>query len=326
MSVLGSRPGGLTKRRAAAIAVRVLVLVVSVVALRHELAGLDRAQLAAALRQYDVPQVALAVLCTAASFATLGLVELLALRYAERGASRAIPRGAALATAFVAHAFSQSIGFGLLTGAAVRLRAYTKYGVDAETCARSSIFVSATTLLGLFSLGSIALLTTPGFSRLVWTRVAAASIGAAMAALVVAYLAWSSLGGNRGIGVGRWRLTPPSPSIAAAQVLLAIADWFVTGTILYVLLPHGTFASFTGFLAAYLIAHAAGIASHVPAGAGVFEATFLASVAPGAENPDRAGLLASLVAYRVLYYALPLCAAAALATMSELRRRHSAVS
>lgn len=145
---------------------------------------------------------------------------------------------------------------------------HTKYGVDAETCARISIFVTATSLLGLFSLGSIALLTTPGFSRLVWTRAAAASLGAAMAAVVVAYLAWCSLGGNKGIGVGRWRLTPPSPSIAATLMSLAIADWLVTGTVLYVLVPHGTFVWFTGFLAAYLIAHAAGIASHVPAGAG----------------------------------------------------------
>ncbi|HEX6807999.1 MAG TPA: lysylphosphatidylglycerol synthase domain-containing protein [Gemmatimonadaceae bacterium] len=324
MSVLGPRPG-LTKRRAAAITARAVVLGVSVVALRHELAGLDRAQLTAALRQYDAPQVALAVLCTAASFATLGLVEFLAPHYAGRGASRAIPGRAALATAFVAHAFSQSMGFGLLTGTAVRLRAYAKYDVDAETCARISIFVTTTTLLGLFALGSIALLTAPGFSRLVWTRAAAASIGAAMAAVVVAYLAWCSLGGNKGIGVGEWRLTPPSSSMAATQMALAIADWLVTGTVLYLLLLHGTFASFTGFLAAYLVAHAAGIASHVPAGAGVFEATFLASIAPGAVNPERAGLVASLVAYRVLYYALPLCAAAALATISELRRRHGAM-
>ena len=308
-------------RRAAAIALRLLVVLISAVALRYQLAGLDRAQIAAAFRRYDGSQIAPAVLCTAASFATLGLVELLALRYAERGGPRIIPRRSALATAFVAHAFSQSVGFGLLTGAAVRLRAYARYNVDAETVARTSIFVSGTTLLGLFSLGSIALLTTPGFSRLVWTRVAAASIGAAMAVLVIAYLAWCSLGSDTGIGIGRWRFAPPSPSIAAAQMLLAIVDWLVTGTVLFLLVPHGTFVPFAGFLAAYLLAHAAGIASHVPAGTGVFEATFIALIAPGSVSPERAGLVASLLAYRVLYYALPLCAAAALAMLSELSRQ-----
>lgn len=305
---------------------RVLVLAIAVVALRHQLAGLDRAQVAAAFRQYNGSQIALAALCAAASFATLGLVELLALRYAERGVPRMVPRRVALATSFVAHALSQSVGFGLLTGAAVRLRAYPQYDVDAETCARISIFVSTTTLLGLFALGSIALLATPGFSRPGWTRAAAESLGAAVAALAVAYLAWCALGDNRGIGVGRWRLTPPSPSIAAAQMLLAAVDWLVTGTVLYSLLPHGTVVSFAGFLAAYLVAHAAGIVSHVPAGAGVFEAAFLASIAPGAANAERAGLVASLLAYRVLYYALPLCAAAALAMMSELGRRHRGAS
>ena len=97
----------------------------------------------------------------------------------------------------------------------------------------------------------------------------------------------------------------------------------MTGTVLYALVPHGTFASLAGFLATYVVAHAAGIASHIPAGAGVFEAAFLAPIAPGPGTPGRAGLVASLLAYRVLYYALPLCAAAALATMSELRRRPS---
>ncbi len=320
-----ARAGRTRARRDASVALRVVVLVTSILALRHELTGLDRDQVAAAFRQYGAPQIALAVLCTAASFATLGLIELLALRYAKR-VPRSIPRGAALATAFVAHAFSQSIGFGLLTGAAVRLRAYASYNVDAETAARASLFVSATTVLGLFSLASLALLTTSGFSQLVLTRAAAQSIGAGMAVLVIAYVVWCSLGGAAGIGVARWRLTPPSPTVAAAQALLAIVDWLVTATVLYALLPHGTFMAFTGFLVAYLIAHAAGIASHVPAGAGVFEATFLALIAPGAVNPARAGVVASLLAYRVLYYAVPLCAAAALATMSELRRRHGVVS
>ena len=320
MPALGGRRAAW--RRAAAVTLRLAVLLIAVVALRRELAGLDRGQIADAFRHYDAWQIALAVLGTAASFATLGLVELLALRYAERGASN-IPRRAAFATSCVAHAVGQSIGFGLFTGAAVRVRAYSKYDVGAEACARISIFASATPLLGLCSLGAVALLATSRSPALVWSRAATISIGAAMAALVLAYLAWCSLGSNTRVGVGRWRLTPPSPPIAAAQLSLAVVDWLVTGTVLYALVPHGTFASLAGFLATYVVAHAAGIASHIPAGAGVFEAAFLAPIAPGLVTPGRAGLVASLLAYRVLYYALPLCAAAALATMSELRRRPS---
>jgi phosphatidylglycerol lysyltransferase len=312
-------------QRRAAVVLRVAVLIIAGLVLRHQLAGLHRAQLTAAFRRYDVSQIAVALVCTAASFATLGLVELLALRYAESGAAHHIPRRAALATAFVAHAFSQSIGFGLLTGGAVRLRAYARYDVNAATVARASVFVSATTLLGLCSLGSIALLTTPGLSSLGWTRTGATWLGAAMAALVIAYFSWCALG-RRAPSVSRWQITPPSPTIAALQMLLATADWLVAGMVLFSLLPHGTSTPFTVFLGAYLVAHAAGIASHVPAGAGVFEVAVLALLAPGAANLEHAGLIASLLAYRVLYYLLPLCAAAALATMSELGRGHGVLS
>ena len=313
-------------QRRAAVVLRVAVLILAGLVLRHQLAGLHRAQLTAAFRRYDASQIALALLYTVASFATLGLVELLALRDAERGGAHHIPRRAAIVTAFVAHAFSQSIGFGLLTGGAVRLRAYARYDVDAATVARASVFVSATTLLGLCSLGSIALLTTPGFSSLGWTRTGATWLGAAMAGLVIAYFSWCALGRRAAITVSRWKITPPSPTIAALQMLLATADWLVAGMVLFSLLPHGTSTPFAVFLGAYLVAHAAGIASHVPAGAGVFEVAFLALLAPGAANPEHAGLIASLLAYRVLYYLLPLCAAAALATMSELGRGHGVLS
>jgi len=146
------------------------------------------------------------------------------------------------------------------------------------------------------------------------------------AALVIAYFSWCALGRRAPITVSRWHITPPSATIAALQMLLATADWLVAGMVLFSLLPHGTSTPFTVFLGAYLVAHAAGIASHVPAGAGVFEVAFLALLAPGAANPEHAGLIASLLAYRVLYYLLPLCAAAALATMSELGRGHGVLS
>ena len=69
----------------------------------------------------------------------LGLIERLAIRHAN---TTSIPRRTAMTTAFVANAFSQSIGLALLTGAAVRLRAYARRGADAPAVARISDVVT----------------------------------------------------------------------------------------------------------------------------------------------------------------------------------------
>jgi uncharacterized membrane protein YbhN (UPF0104 family) len=60
------------------------------------------------------------------------------------------------------------------------------------------------------------------------------------------------------------------------------------------------------------------VISHVPGGAGVFELIVLALLAPITLPEHRAAVVASLVAFRVLYYLLPLVAATAIAVTAEL--------
>ncbi|HEX5438306.1 MAG TPA: phospholipase D-like domain-containing protein [Gemmatimonadaceae bacterium] len=302
------------------LALRVALFVIAILVLRHELSDIDRAALLRALRSYGWARVALGVLCTAASYLTLGCVELLALRYAGRRVARVVPRSAALTTAFVAHAFSQSVGLGLLTGAAVRLRVYARYGVDVVAVARASAFVTATVILGLLSLGAVALLNAPGALHVIHVAIPGRSVGVLMATVVLAYMAWTGLGKRAALGHGRWRVPHPSLTLAAAQVLLSATDWLVTGTVLFALLPAGLSLSYAELLRAYLVAQVVGMASHVPGGAGVFEVALLGLLAPGVPNSMRGGLVASLVAYRALYYFVPLCAATVVAAVAEVRR------
>jgi uncharacterized membrane protein YbhN (UPF0104 family)/phosphatidylserine/phosphatidylglycerophosphate/cardiolipin synthase-like enzyme len=302
------------------LALRLALFVIAVVVLRHQLAGVDRAELVRALLSYGWAHVTLGVLCTAASFLTLGWVELLALRYVGRRVAQAVPQSVALTTAFVSHAFSQSVGLGLLTGAAVRLRAYARYGVGAAAVTRTSAFVTATVILGVLSLGAVALLSAPSALRVIHIAIPGRPAGVLLAAIVLAYLAWSGLGKRAVLGRGRWRVPHPSPALAAAQVMLSAFDWLVTGTVLFALLPVGTPLSYAGFLRAYVVAQMVGMASHVPGGAGVFEVALLGLLAPTVPGSMRAGLAASLVAYRVLYYLVPLCAATAVAAVVEVRR------
>ena len=302
------------------VTLRLALFAIAVAVLRHQIASVDRAALTRALRSYGWPRVTLALLCTAASFLTLGVVELLALRYAGKRAARAVTRKVALTTSFVAHAFSQSVGFALLTGTAVRLRAYVRYGVGTAAVARASAFATATVLLGLLSLGSIALLSAPSVLRLDPMTASGRPAGAILAAIVLTYLAWSSFGARAALGSGRWRLPRPSPALAAGQLILSVFDWLVTGTVLFAVLPVGLPLSYAELLRAYLLAQTAGMASHVPGGAGVFEVVLLALLAPGTSATMLGGLAASLVAYRVIYYLVPLCAATTVAAVIEVRR------
>jgi len=298
---------------------RVALLALAGLALRHELAGASLAELLRGLRSYGVRHVAFGLALTAASFVTLGVVELLALRYAGRGAARLVPPRTALATSFVAHAFSHSAGLALLTGAAVRLRAYGNRGLDAAAVARVSAFVTGAVTLGLLATGAVALLSTEAPVRVRHVAIAVRPIGAVLAALVLAYLAWSALGARSAIGSGRWRVPRPSAGLAVAQVILSMADWLLVGTLLYVLLPTALPLEYPTLLRAFLVAQTAGVASHVPGGVGVFEAVLLTLVATAAPAGGVGTLAASLLMYRVIYYLVPLTVAIVVLVIGEPR-------
>jgi uncharacterized membrane protein YbhN (UPF0104 family) len=299
------------------LALRASLLALAALALRRELAGVNVADLLRGLRSYGVRHVAFGLALTAASFLTLGIVELLALRYAGRGVARLVPPRTAIATSFVAHAFSHSVGLALLTGAAVRLRAYADRGLDAAAVARVSAFVTGTVTLGLIATASVALLSTDAPVRVRHVAIAARPVGGILAVLVLAYVAWSALGTRSAIGSGRWRVQRPSPGLGVAQVMLSVVDWLLVGTLLYVLLPTALPLEYPTFLRAYLVAQAAGVASHVPGGAGVFEAVLLTLLAPAAQAGGMGMLAASLLTYRVIYYLVPLAVAIAVFVIAE---------
>ncbi|MEP6551524.1 MAG: hypothetical protein ABJB95_10085, partial [Gemmatimonadales bacterium] len=162
-----SKGTSFTWTKVLSIALRVALLSIAILVLRRELDGVGAGDLLASLRSYGFRHVAFGVAFTAASFLALGVFELLALRFVGRRAEQIIPRRTAFATAFVAHAYSQSVGLAILTGTAVRIRSYSRYGLDALDVARLSVFVTATATLGLLTTGGVAFITTPGQVRLI---------------------------------------------------------------------------------------------------------------------------------------------------------------
>ena len=296
-------------------ALRLALIMLAAWALRRELTGVQIGELLRHLRAYGWRHATLALGATVASFLTLGGIETLALRYAAR--DMRVPRRAAMTTGFVAHAISQSVGFALLTGAAVRLRAYARYRLDTSAIARTSGFVTLTVTLGLLACGAGALLASAQPLILGGRRIHTLLLGISLALVVVAYLAWSALATGDTIGRGRWQLRRPSGRAALGQLLLSASDWLLTGAVLLALLPVGTGLGFGAMMRAYLLAQTAGMASHVPGGVGVFEAVMITLLAPG-DATQRISIVAALVMFRVVYYLLPLVAAVAVGAVTEL--------
>ena len=79
-------------------------------------------------------------------------------------------------------------------------------------------------------------------------------------------------------------------------------DWVLAAAIFYALLPEPR-PPFLSIAAIVTLAHLGGVASHVPGGLGVFEGIVLFTL--GGTVPSEA-LVAALVAYRVVYFLLPL--------------------
>jgi Predicted integral membrane protein len=274
--------------------------------------------LARQLASYGWRHGVLALAATTASFLLLGLIEALALRCA---ASRVrISRRSAMATAFVANAFSQSIGLALLTGAAVRLRAYSRHRLDASAVARTSAFVTLTSTLGLVACTAVALLASGDSLRLAAVALPARPVGLVLLLVIAAYVTWSVVASRDFVGRGRWRLRRPTGRVAAAQLLLSSADWMLTGTVLFAVLPSAAGLGFGELLRVYLIAQTVGMLSHVPGGAGVFEAVILTLAARG-QPAQQAAVVAALVSFRIVYYLLPLLCALIVAAATELRPR-----
>ena len=88
------------------------------------------------------------------------------------------------------------------------------------------------------------------------------------------------------------------------QLALSVANWSVMAGVVWVLLRGQI--DYATVLTVLLIAAVAGVLAHVPAGLGVLEAVFVALLSHRAPPHT---LIAALLAYRALYYLLPLALA-----------------
>ncbi|VTU25817.1 Inner membrane protein YbhN [Variovorax sp. PBS-H4] len=251
-----------------------------------------------ALERYS-PGVLLGALalCTA-SHALYGCYDLIGRHHTQHG----LPRWRSWAIAVTSYAFNLNLG-SLVGGVAMRARLYARAGLDETTVAQIVGLSLATNWLGyglvagcVFASGVVKL---PAEFAL--GEDAFRALGVLMLLLAVAYvLACAKMQGRRWQVRGR-RVRLPSARLALVQLGLSAANWALMGSAMYLLL--GGKVPYSVTLGVLLAASVVGVVTPIPAGLGVLEAVYLALLSGSVRQ---GALMGALLAYRALYYLVPL--------------------
>ncbi|HTQ35637.1 MAG TPA: bifunctional lysylphosphatidylglycerol flippase/synthetase MprF [Steroidobacteraceae bacterium] len=252
----------------------------------------------------------LAVSLTAGSYLVLTLFD----RLAVLAVGARLRWRSTMLTSFQAFAVGHNIGLAALSGGSIRLRWYTRAGLSPWQVTQVIAFCSFTSLLGAALLCGLSLAARAPLAGVVLHigTFGARAIGALFIAFVCAYCVLAFLR-REPLLLGRLRVPVLHPAIALGQVAVGSTDLLLAAGVLYVLLPASATHGFLAFLAVYLLSVAAGLASSLPGGIGVFE-TVLLQLLPDGPTDEK---LAAMLTYRAIYYLLPFVCSLALLAARE---------
>ena len=268
------------------------------------------------LRRYQAPELALALGFVALSHLAYGAYDLIGRAYTNHK----LPRGLTYAVALVGYAFNLSVG-SMIGGAASRFRMYTRLGLATPTVARILALTVATNWLGYTLLAGAAFVAQVPPTPEDWTvgRRALQAIGVLLLGVAFAYLMLCAYAVRRSYTIRTHTLILPKVQLALWQFALGLCNWAAVGAVLYVLfdaqVPYLTVLGvlFLGVVATLVV--------RVPAGIGPLDAVFLALLTRQLPHTE---VIAALLAYRAVYYLVPLALASIGYAIGEISRRGAA--
>jgi phosphatidylglycerol lysyltransferase len=304
-------------RRQGAAIFGVALLVGAIWVVQREFRTLSVADIRTAMAAIPASALWIAAAWTVLAYAVLAVYDKLGSIYAGRPVSWA----RSLLASFCGYALAHNLGFAAVSGAAVRYRLYSAWGLTPLEIAKVVGFTSLTFGLGGLALGGLVLLVEP--EVVPW---AGAHLPRwALQALAVPF--WGAVAGYvvlsrfvRHIRVFGHEIELPRLRMALTQVALATVDVAVTAAIFYSLLPPAEGLTYVRFLGIYLAAYAAGILAHVPGGIGVFDGAVLLGLQPYMEP---AKVVGALLVFRLYYYIVPLFIAGGLFAAFEVGQRRA---
>jgi phosphatidylglycerol lysyltransferase len=289
-----------------------LLLAVAFWVLQHQLQALHYHDIVRSMAVIPRWRLCLAIILTVLSYLLLTGYDALALHYLRHR----LRYGKIALASFVGYVFSYNVGLSILGGSAIRYRFYSCWGLSTGEIAKVVAFCSLTFWLGVLAIAGGALIMEPPrlLTALPLPFTYARFLGIILVGLVVWYLAWGAVK-KTPLKLLGWEFPLPSTQLSLGQIGLSTLDWCLAGSVSYVLLPPSSTLSYPAFLGIYVLAQVAGLISHIPGGIGIFETVILLFLAP---RIPASSVLGSLVAYRGIYYLLPLAVASALLAAHEV--------
>lgn len=206
------------------------------------------------------------------------------------------------AASFASFTMSHTLGVTVLTGGTVRYRIYTRAGVKPVDIAMIILLCGWTFWLGIVAVAGLGLVIAPDLATPFKNMGPSAErwAGVLLLAGTLSYLLLASLW-RREFRLWRYRFFIPDGRETVLQIIIGAIDLAFAGGALYLLLPDVGVPGLLTFLTIYAVAMVTGALSHSPGGLGVFEGVVLVLM----PDAPKAGVLASLVLFRLIYTYIP---------------------
>jgi phosphatidylglycerol lysyltransferase len=289
----------------------VLIFSAALYVISNELRDFRYREVVDYLRALPPLKVLLAIVLAILAYTMLTGYDFMAMQYIE---NRLDYRRIGFAS-FVGFALNNNVGLSGLAGSSYRYRLYSAWGLSAPEIARVITFSLVTMWLGfLFLAGSAFVLRPvdiPPELRMPFATTQPLGILLLIPALGYLVLVFTR---RRPVTIRSFQFLLPSGKLGLAQLVISALEWLLVGLVLFVLLPEGHGIPVVMFIGAYLVAQCAGLLSNLPGGLGVFEAVMIVLLS---DSLPAAALLGSILAYRGIYYLMPLFVAAVMLAARE---------
>lgn len=254
-----------------------------------------------ALGNYSWVHIAVGVALAFATYIAYSAYDLFGRYYTRHG----IPIIKTMTIAYICCAFTLNLG-AMIGSVGFRYRLYSQFGVRKGDIARIVGILITTNWLGYIALAGIVFASGALVIPFSWeiSDFGLRLMGGAFLLVVLLYFALCIFSPKRSLEIRGQKFTLPSIKIAAAQLTLSCVHWLLMAGIIYSFLY--TEIDYFQLLGVLLISAIAGIIAHVPGALGVLEAVFIALLGG---QVDSALLVAALIAYRAVFYLLPLAVA-----------------
>ena len=250
-----------------------------------------------------LPNLFMACVACLLGYFALSLYDFLALHYV--GEHQKVVWWKWMLAGMLGFAISNNAGHAVVSGGAIRYRLYTRWRIRGGDIVKMLTISGITYTLGCAAIVVIGYFLIPAdfFEQSVGASVGINALFIGCLTAILAYFAATAVFHKKSIKIGQLRFEIPTTKMALLQMLLGIVDGMLAGLVLYSCLRPFWDIPFGTYIGLFIVAQNTGVFSQVPGGIGVFESIFLIALP---DTVDKAAVFGALLAYRIIYYVLPL--------------------